>query len=137
MAVLRNAARGYFMAFAPAGAFACAYAGWYATRIPVADYGVLQAATRWCAFGPLSVICHTACKIWGILLGAGARANAFDNPELGLYFQILALALLLLALPALRSFFSGKKTSANLAYAGLFLLFCAQVAPRAMLILNR
>ncbi len=83
-----------FMAFAPAGAFACAYAGWYATRIPVADYGVLQAATRWCAFGPLSVICHTACKIWGILLGAGARANAFDNPELGLYFQILALALL-------------------------------------------
>lgn len=137
MAVLRNAARGYFMAFAPAGAFACAYAGWYATRLPVADYGVLQAATRWCAFWAFVGYLPYCLQNMGILLGAGARANAFDNPELGLYFQILALALLFAGVACFALILFRKKTSANLAYAGLFLFFCAQVAPRAMLILNR
>lgn len=136
MAILRNAARGYFMAFAPAGAFACVYAAWYATRIPSADSGLLQSATRWCAFWAFIGYLPHCLQNMGILLGAGARANAFDNPELGLYSQMLALALLFAGIACFAPILFRKKASANLAYAGLFLFFCAQVAPRAMLILN-
>lgn len=136
MAVLRNAARSYFMALAPAGAFACVYAAWHAKRIPAADSGLLQSATRWCAFWAFVGYLPHCLQNLGILLGAGARANAFANPELGLYSQMLALALLFAGLACFAPILFRKKASASLAYAGLFLFFCAHVAPKAMLVLK-
>lgn len=132
MAVLRNAARNFFMAFAPAGAFACAYAARCAAKIPAFDASVFQAATRWCAFWAFIGYLPHCLQNAGILLGAGVRANAFDNPQLGLFPQILALCLLLAGIACFALMLFRKNPFANLAHVGLSLFFGAMVLPGIM-----
>lgn len=129
MAVMRNAARSYFMAFAPAGALACAYAVHGSARARNFDPNLVHAGVRWCAIWAFAGYLPHCLQNLGIMLGAGARTNAFNNPHLSLIPQIFALGLLLGGIACFALIIFKKKSMRWLAYIGLFLFFGARILP--------
>lgn len=130
MAIMRDAARGYFMAFAPAGAIACAYAVYCFAKKHNFDADLISAAIRWCALWAFVGYLPHFLQHLGILLGAGARANAFNNPQLHLWPQIFALALLFMGIFCFALLLFKKNAPRLLAYIGLCIFFCAQILPK-------
>lgn len=129
MAILRNAARTCFMAFAPAGALACAYAAQGMAKARNFNPGLLQAGIRWCALWAFVGYLPYCLQNLGIMLGAGARANAFNNQHLSLLPQIFALGLLLGGIACFALMLFKKKSMGWLAYAGLAFFLGARILP--------
>ena len=128
MAILRNAARSWFMALAPAGALACVFAAFNRTRYPDIPREAVSAALRWCAFWAFVGYLPITLQNVGILLGA--YANAYKNFAAGYYSQVAGALLIICGMACFISILLRKKTPAWLAWAGLIFYLGAKILPK-------
>lgn len=130
MAILRNAARGLFMALSPAGAFACVLAAWHSHKgAEFSDENILN-AVRWSAFWAFAGYLPATLQNLGLLLGAGA--GAYMNFAAAYYTQLCGAIFTVAGLVCFAFLLVRKKSPPWLAYLGIILFVCAKMLPKIL-----
>lgn len=130
MAIARNAARHYFMAFCPAGAIALVFA--FNTEKNFASPAQFGNSIRWLAAWAAAGCLPHVMQSWGLLIGVwtgGNSLSAFGGYTLSLWTHVGALCCLTVAMFCWLWLLLGKYRRPAIAWAALGLLVARESLP--------
>lgn len=130
MAILRNGARNWFMALAPAGVLASIFAVWKGNEQTGIATDTITGSIRWCAFWAFIGYLPVTLQNTGILIGASA--GAYKNFVAGYYALITGVMLTLCGMACFALLLLRKKTPAWFAFPGLILYLGAKILPKIL-----